>query len=277
MTEYLSYQFTDSQDLVNTFDELPLWSAAFGLLLLKHLELRRDITVLDIGSGTGFPLLELAGRLGTSCKLYGLDTWKNANDRARQKIHNYQITHVEVLDGAAEKMPFDDDSIDLIVSNLGINNFENPQMAFKECWRVLKPGGKLALTTNLNGHWKTFYNIFEDTLRQIGKAELVVQLTEQQEHRGNKASVSELFSQNGFQVCRHFEEVYEMIFLDGSALLNHHFVKLGWLASWRDFLPQDELTPVFTALEHNLNTFSKKSGGLHLTVPMLFMEGEKGT
>ena len=275
MTEYLSYQFTDSPELVNTFDELPLWSAAFGLLLLKHLELKRDLSVLDIGSGTGFPLLELAGRLGASCKLYGLDTWKNANERARQKIHNYKITNVEVLDGAAEKMPFDNDSIDLIVSNLGINNFENPKMAFKECWRVLKPGGKLALTTNLNGHWKVFYDIFEDTLRQIGKPELVVQLTEQQEHRGNKASVSKLFTQHGFQVCRHFEEVYEMKFLDGSALLNHHFVKLGWLSSWRDFIPQEEWINVFTALEENLNIFSGKSGGLSLRVPMLFMEGEK--
>ena len=48
MTDYLSYQFTDSQEFVDTIDEVPLWSAAFGLLLLKHLELKPDLTVLDI-------------------------------------------------------------------------------------------------------------------------------------------------------------------------------------------------------------------------------------
>ncbi len=143
MTEYLSYQFTDNQDVVNTFDELPLWSAAFGLLLLKHVHLQPDITVLDLGSGTGFPLIELAERLGTSCKLYGLDPWKNANDRARHKIQSYGLRHVEVLDGSADNIPFDNDSIDLVVSNLGVNNFDNAPVVFQECNRVLKHKGKL--------------------------------------------------------------------------------------------------------------------------------------
>jgi ubiquinone/menaquinone biosynthesis C-methylase UbiE len=275
MTEYLSYQFTDNQDVVDTFDELPLWSAAFGLLLLKHVRLQPDLKVLDLGSGTGFPLIELAERLGKSCKLYGLDPWKNANDRARHKIKSYGLTHVEVLDGSADNIPFDNDSIDLIVSNLGVNNFDNAPVVFQECRRVLKPRGKLALTTNLDGHWKTFYQIFEDTLRQLGKATEADQLLEQQAHRGNIESVSRLFSANGFKITRYYQDTLDMNFLDGSALLNHHFVKLGWLSSWRDFLPDEDRIPVFTALEENLNAYSKKSGGLQLTVPMLFMEGEK--
>ena len=275
MTEYLSYQFTDNQDVVNTFDEAPLWSAAFGLLLLKHLDLKPELKVLDLGSGTGFPLIELAERLGKSSRVYGLDPWKNANDRARQKILHYGLSHVEVLEGSADSIPFENDSIDLIVSNLGVNNFDNPSLAFQECFRVLKPKGKLALTTNLNGHWKTFYDLFEETLRQLDKPQKIVQLREQQEQRGTIETVSRLFTNHGFKVCRYHEELLEMKFLDGSAFLNHHFVKLGWLASWRNILPQDELVPVFTALEDNLNTFSKKSGGLSLSVPMLFIEGEK--
>ena len=63
MTDYLKYKFQDTPEFVNTFDELPLWSASFGLLLLKHLELKPNLKVIDIGSGAGFPLLELAARL----------------------------------------------------------------------------------------------------------------------------------------------------------------------------------------------------------------------
>ncbi len=275
MTEYLSYKFDDNPDFVETFDEVPLWSASFGLLLLKHLELKPNLTVIDIGSGAGFPLMEIAERLGKSSKLYGLDPWKNACERARRKIKNYGISNVEIIESSAEQIPFDDNSIDLIVSNLGINNFDQPQVVFKECHRVLKPDGKLALTTNLNGHWKEFYNIFETTLAQLGHDKIIDKLTVHQEHRGTVGSIAKLFTDNGLKIRRHFEETFQMNFLDGSAFLNHHFVKLGWLSSWRDLLPQDNLKEIFLSLEQNLNAYSNESGGLSLTVPMAFIEGEK--
>ncbi len=275
MTEYLSYKFDDKPDLVETFDEVPLWSASFGLLLLKHLELMPNLTVIDIGSGAGFPLVELAERLGKSSKLYGLDPWKNANERAGRKIKNYGLSNVEIIESSAEQIPFDDGSIDLIVSNLGINNFEKPQVVFKECHRVLKPNGRLALTTNLNGHWKEFYDIFETTFEQLGQEKIIDKLTVHQEHRGTIDSIAKLFTDNGLKICCHFEESFQMKFLDGSAFLNHHFVKLGWLSSWRNLLPQDDLKEIFLSLEQNLNTYSNESGGLSLTVPMAFIEGEK--
>lgn len=273
MTDYLSYKFEDSDSFVNTFDELPLWSASFGLLLLKHLELKPNLIVVDIGSGSGFPLMELAGRLGASCKLYGVDPWKNANGRAKQKIKNYGLSNVELFESSAEKIPLEDNSVDLIVSNLGINNFENPPVVFRECNRVLKPGGKLALTTNLDGHWKEFYKIFESTLQQLGKDELVPLLKKDQEHRGTVESISKLFTENGFTISRHYEESFEMKFLNGSAFLNHQFVKLGWLTSWLGIFPKEELKEIFSALEANLNSHAEKNGGLTLTVPMAFIEG----
>jgi len=86
---------------------------------LKHIELKPDLTVLDIGSGAGFPLFEIAGRHGNSCKCFGLDIWINANDRAKKKIINYETSNVKIIEGSAEEIPFDNQSIDFIVSNLG--------------------------------------------------------------------------------------------------------------------------------------------------------------
>jgi arsenite methyltransferase len=275
MTNYLDYQFEDSETFINTFDEAPLWSASFGLLLLKHLELKSNQTVIDIGSGAGFPLFELAGRMGNSCKLFGVDTWTNANQRALQKIKNYQYSNVEIISCSANKMPFENNSIDLIVSNLGINNFNNPNEVFSECNRVLKPNGMLTITTNMNGHWQEFYQVFYATLKQLNKHNLVEKLEQEEAHRGNKQTISEHFTKNGFKINQSIEDQFEMKFLDGSAFLNHHFVKLGWLTSWMNLIDKQDLKEVFSNLESNLNLYAQLNNGLNLTVPMLFIEGEK--
>ncbi len=83
--------------------------------MLKHLELKPNLKVIDIGSGTGFPLLELASRLGNSCQLYGIDPWHNANNRVKEKIRNYELSNVAIIECSAEKILFEDNSIDLIV------------------------------------------------------------------------------------------------------------------------------------------------------------------
>ena len=118
MTAYLSFSFSDDRNFIETFDELPLWSASFGLFLLRHIPVRPRMTVIDIGSGAGFPLTELAGRLGSSCAIFGVDVWQNANRRAKQKIKNYGYVNAEVIEANAVQLPFDDNFADLIVSNL---------------------------------------------------------------------------------------------------------------------------------------------------------------
>lgn len=275
MLEYLSYIFIDSEECVSTIDELPLWSAPFGLLMLKHLELKPNLTVIDIGSGQGFPLMELAERLGKTSKLYGIDTWQNANKRAIQKIKDYGLSNVDIIEASGNNLPFEDNTIDLAVSNLGINNFENPHVVFDECFRVLKPNGKLVITTNLNGHWKEFYNVFEDVLKKLRKNDIVEKLTIQQQNRGSIGSISKLYTGSGFTINNCVEDSFEMKFVDGSAFLNHHFVKLGWLSSWTELVPENERSKIFSLLEEDLNNYSEKQGGLKLTIPMAYIEGSK--
>src|SRR5436190_5660959 len=150
------------------YDELPLWSAMAGLILLAHVPLRPNTRLLDVGCGTGFPLLELAQRLGPTCRAVGLDPWTHAMDRAQMKIDGCGIRDVTLVRADAANMPLEDSSFDLIVSNLGLNNFDDPASALRECHRVAAPGATLALTTNLQGHMWEFYEIFAHTLKQLG-------------------------------------------------------------------------------------------------------------
>jgi len=145
-----------SPRILNTYDELPLWSAMFGLFLLEELPLDRSATVLDIGCGTGFPLIELAERLGPAATVHGLDPWAAGLARAAEKIASRATANVVLHEGSASAMPFADASFDLLVSNLGINNFEDRVTAVRECHRVARRGARFALTTNLQGHMREF-------------------------------------------------------------------------------------------------------------------------
>ncbi len=279
MTAYLDDGLdVDDPAFVAVYDELPLWSAAFGLLLLKHVPLRRNVTLLDVGCGTGFPLLELAQRLGPSCRAYGIDPWKPAVERARQKTERLRIPNVTLIDADAAAMPFDGGQFDLIVSNLGINNFDRPHQALAECRRVAKPGATLALATNLRGHMSEFYEVFEATLKDLGRTAALDRLKTHVDHRATIESVSEMLQKAGFRTCRVAEEAFSLRFLDGTAMLTHAFIKIGFLSPWRGVLLEEERTDereVFRRVEANLNRLARDRGGLELTVPMAYVEAAR--
>ena len=65
----------NNPEVVSALDELSLWSAPFGLKLLDSVLYKKNMNVLDIGFGTGFPLTELAMRLGKTSRIYGVDPW----------------------------------------------------------------------------------------------------------------------------------------------------------------------------------------------------------
>jgi ubiquinone/menaquinone biosynthesis C-methylase UbiE len=262
-------------ETIAVYDELPLWSAMFGLLMLKHLPLRPDLKVLDVGFGTGFPLLELAERLGPRSTIYGIDPWKSAGKRAAQKARRWNVPNVRWRRGDAASMPFGDNQFDLIVSNLGINNFSRPEDVLRECGRVLKPSGKVALTTNLQGHMKQFYTIFEKTLREVGLSGSLAALRSHVRHRATVRGLSALFERTGFRLDRVHRETASMRFADGTALLNHHFIRLGFLDGWKGVLEPGARKKFFARLEANLNRVARRRGELFLTVPMAYVEASK--
>jgi arsenite methyltransferase len=185
------------------------------------------------------------------------------------------LNNVEIITGSAANMPFEDNSIDLIVSNLGINNFDEPAAVFRECYRVLKPGGKLALTTNLNGHWQLFYDVFEEAIVDLSLHSVLDKLREHVAHRGTVERISMLFEDAGMEVSNSIIDSFEMRFMDGTAFLNHHFIKLGWMASWKALIPEASWVSIFTTIEEKLNAHAESRGQLTLWVPMAFIEGQK--
>jgi ubiquinone/menaquinone biosynthesis C-methylase UbiE len=276
VTRYLQHitNFNDA-DLPLVLDELSLWASRFGVPLLENVPLRPDMDILDVGCGTGFPLLELANTFGPSCSVVGIDIWKEALKRATSKLRVHILLNVQIVEADAARMPFEASRFDLIVSNLGINNFEDPQAVMAECFRVARPGATIALTTNVTGHMREFYDVYCETLVALNKREYLANLDANEAHRGTKESVRALVEGAGFEVVRTIEGSFQMRYLDGSALLNHTFIKIGFLDAWRAVVGPEDEEEVFGALEGRLNEIASKKGDLRLTVPTLYVEGRK--
>lgn len=258
-----------SPQVLSAYDELPLWSAMFGLLLLDEVPLAKMTKVLDVGCGTGFPLIELAERLGAHVQVHGIDPWSGGLKRAAEKIARRGTPNVTLHEGSAAAMPFADATFDLIVSNLGVNNFDDRAAAIRECRRVARNGATLALTTNLQGHMHELYAVFADVLR--GDHEALHRLRAHVEHRATVANVRELLQDGGFTVTRVVEREGVMRFADGTALLNHYFIKLGFLDGWKKVVPGNEHA-VFARLRDALDDLAARNGELRLTVPMVYVE-----
>jgi ubiquinone/menaquinone biosynthesis C-methylase UbiE len=259
----------NSPQVIAAYDEVALWSAMFGLLLLEEVPLSNVTNVLDVGCGTGFPLIELAERLGDRAHVHGIDPWSGGLKRAAEKITSRGTRNVTLHEGSATAMPFADATFDLIVSNLGVNNFDDRAAAIRECRRVAKPGAALALTTNLQGHMREFYDVFAEVVRD--DAEASKRLRDHIDHRATIANVRELLETGGFEITRVIERESVMRFVNGTALLNHYFIKLGFLDAWKNIVPGNE-RDVFARLRDALDDHASRNGELRLTVPMAYVE-----
>lgn len=109
-------------------------------------ELKPGETVLDLGSGGGIDVLLSARRVGAQGKAYGLDMTDDMLELARDNQRKAGVENVEFLKGEIEKIPLPEASVDVIISNCVINLSADKDRVMAEAFRVLRPGGRFAVS-----------------------------------------------------------------------------------------------------------------------------------
>ncbi len=262
--------------LIESYDELPLWSAPFGLMLLDTIHLKQGMKVLDIGSGNGFPMLEIADRLGPTGHIVGLDPLEDACQIITAKITHREVNNATIVEGVAEKMPFDNDQFDLITSNNGLNNVTDQPKTFKECFRVAKPGAQMVITMNLPYTMIEFYEIFEEVLRDKG---LTKEVDQMQMHIASKRKpvefLKELIISTGFSIKSINIDGFKYRFTSAEALFHHYLIRNFFLDSWKAFLPKTKEEEVIHQIHQRIDTICEKEGQFTLSIPFVCFDCNK--
>lgn len=269
MKKILNWQ---SHEVVDIIDEVTLWSAPFGRLLLENIPMKKGISILDIGFGTGFPLIELSQRFGDTSRIYGVDIWTEAVKLAHKKIEVLEIANIQILEESATKISIEDDSIDLITSNLGVNNFDEKDKVYSEIRRILKPDGKLCITTNPIGTFDELFTLFDKTLEEMGLENGRRELKNYIDHRKNREIISEEFKHYGLELTKSKADTTNMRFVDATALLNHSLIRIGFREYWEKLPDQELNADFFNKLIAKIDKIIEVTGEFNLTIPMLYLE-----
>lgn len=260
---------------VDGYDELPLWSAHFGQAILDRVPLAPGLAYLDVGAGTGWLSLELAQRAGPTSTVVAVDPWVEALRRLEAKARRLGLSNVTTQAVGITEASLAPGSVDVVVSCLGVNNFEDPAAALAACARAARPGATLLLATNPTGHMRELYEALVATLLAEGCADRLPALEAHVRHRGDDASVRALVEGAGFRVEGTWHGAFRWRFSGGVALLRHGFIRLGFLPAWRALVPEERLTRVFDALERRLDEEARRAGSLDLTIPVLCVQARR--
>ncbi|MDR1774366.1 MAG: arsenite methyltransferase [Clostridioides sp.] len=102
--------------------------------------------VLDLGSGAGFDCFIAAAKVGEKGRVIGIDMTKEMVVEARKNLEESNFNNVKFINGDIENLPIKDNSVDVIISNCVINLSPNKQKVYEEAYRVLKNGGRIAIS-----------------------------------------------------------------------------------------------------------------------------------
>lgn len=267
MKEPLDWQ---APAIVEIYDEVSLWSAPFGKVLLDNIPMNASWTVVDLGFGTGFPLIELAQRFGAQSTIIGVDIWEPAIDRVRMKIDRLDLSNVHVINKKASAVSIADRSVDLVCSNLGVNNFDDKLIVYQNVANMLKVNGHFCLTTNDHTTFCELFELFEKAIVTLG-----IDPSSFKEYVHARCSSDELIEEVNafdFELAKQVEDSACMRFVSSRALFNHSLIRIAFIATWKSIIPPDKWDSFITLITSWIDDIIASAREFRLNIPITYLD-----
>jgi ubiquinone/menaquinone biosynthesis C-methylase UbiE len=234
-------------------------------LLIRNLQIPENPTVLDVGCGTGILTFELVKKVQGKGKFYGIDISPKMIHSAKARAESLGHANVEFRKADAEQLDFLESSFDLVISNQAFHWFPDKEKALKEMFRVLKHGGRVALTFQ---GWLAFkemtkaYDRVRNSHPEYGMPDLLRLMSLEE--------TQELFDRTGFQRSRIYA-IHQVDYVNPS---DFRAQRDATASSWRVSLPLEMVEKAQKEIHTEMAKLITKKG-LKTTIYNIFAYAQK--
>jgi ubiquinone/menaquinone biosynthesis C-methylase UbiE len=265
---------TDKQALAYEAEVVPRWADPFARLLLTSAPIDARAQVLEVMCGTACLTLPLIDRLESRGRVVALDPSNALLDVARRKAAQLLGKRVFFRHEKIERLSFTDDVFDLVVSNAGVLELEDPDLSLGECVRVTKPGGALAMTLCLRGTFLELLDLFREVLERHEHEEALERLDQHIRSYPSDNEAIARFEGLGLRDVSMTRSTFPVEYSSGRACVFSPLVAHRFLPAWTAIVGAEETPRILNEIASTIDTYFG-SEPFTLTVQAACLVGRK--
>ncbi|MCB9554913.1 MAG: methyltransferase domain-containing protein [Deltaproteobacteria bacterium] len=247
------------EKMARVYDEeiLPVWSQRFGRMLLRELELPPKAVVLDVACGTGYPATEILKELDDGGRVIAIEAIGALLDVARKKFGELSGKRIFFrTETLSSKLAFADEVYDLVVSNLGLLERDDPPAAVCEFARVTKPGGHVAITLPLAGTFAEFYDVYREVLTKADRDDLLAKLEAHVARMPTPEKARAWLEGAELEDVEVEVEEFRLLFRSSREFFFAPVIEYGPLAAWKEIAGKGEqMQEIFWQIKNAIDAY----------------------